>query len=188
MLLWWRKYRFWAQECEPSGTVVIRIWSTSLYDSNEDMFEFLNRYCSLRRCPDHVFLSYVESDVNFYNYPIHVDDIPRMPESKQIFAEIKKAKQTKGAINAKNLEDYWISSVGATLYEKFIQNYSKKMWQVEDNQLIDDFAWSPKGVALKDGSREAWDTTISVYPYAANGYDDYFELQQLKLLYSKHKN
>ena len=143
---------------------------------NEDVFEFLNRYCPLRRCPDHVFLSYVESDGSFYNYPIHVDDIPQMSESKQIYAEIKKAKQTQGAANAKNLEDYWISSVGATLYEKFIQNYSKKMWQVEDNQLIDDFAWSPKGVALKEGSREAWDTAISAYPYAANGYDDYFEI------------
>jgi len=37
---------------------------------NEEVFEFLNKYCPLRRCPDHVFLSYVEEDGNFYNYPI----------------------------------------------------------------------------------------------------------------------
>ena len=155
---------------------------------NEDVFEFLNRYCPLRRCPDHVFLSYVESDGNFYNYPIHVDDIPQMPESKQIYAEIKEAKQTQGAANAKNLEDYWISSVGATLYEKFIQNYSKKMWQVEDNRLIDDFAWSPKGVALKDGSREAWDMPYQHTPMLQMATMTILRLQQLKLRYSKHKN
>jgi UDP-galactopyranose mutase len=47
---------------------------------------------------------------------------------------------------------------------------------VSDNKLIDDFAWSPKGVALKDGPKEAWDTAISAYPYAADGYDKYFTL------------
>jgi len=81
-----------------------------------------------------------------------------------------------GAKAAKNLEDYWISSVGKSLYEKFINSYSKKMWQVDDNKIIDDFAWSPKGVALKEGKREAWDVAISAYPYAKNGYDDYFNL------------
>ena len=50
------------------------------------------------------------------------------------------------------------------------------MWQVDDNKIIDDFAWSPKGVALKEGKREAWDVAISAYPYAKNGYDDYFNL------------
>ena len=143
---------------------------------NEEIFEFLNKYCPLRRCPDHVFLSYVEADGNFYNYPIHMDDIPLMPENTQIFSELKEAKQTQGAAQAKNLEEYWISSVGQSLYDKFIDGYSKKMWQVEDNRKIDDFAWSPKGVALKEGSKEAWDTAISAYPYAADGYDQYFEL------------
>ena len=48
------------------------------------------------------------------------------------------------------------------------------MWLVDDNQEIDTFGWSPKGVALKDGPRAAWDTAISGYPYAADGYDFYF--------------
>ena len=56
---------------------------------NEDVFEFLNKYCPLRRCGEHIFLSYVESDEKFYNYPIHVDDIPLMPESNQILSEIE---------------------------------------------------------------------------------------------------
>lgn len=143
---------------------------------NEEVFDFFNKYCPLRRCPDHRFLSYVEADGNFYNYPIHINDVPDMPESDQIYGELKQAKQTQGAAQAQNLEEYWIASVGQTLYDKFINSYSKKMWQVEDNRLIDDFAWSPKGVALKKGSREAWDTAISAYPYAADGYDQYFDI------------
>ena len=47
-------------------------------------------------------------------------------------------------------------------YMKSLSFYSKKMWQVDDNKIIDDFAWSPKGVALKEGKREAWDVAISV--------------------------
>ena len=79
-----------------------------------------------------------------------------------------------GAKNARNLEEYWIGSVGKTLFNKFIDKYNKKMWLVDDCKQIDTFNWSPKGVALKDGPRAAWDTAISAYPYAENGYDDYF--------------
>ena len=143
---------------------------------NEEVFEFLNRYCPLRLCSEHVFLSYVESDQQFYNYPIHFDDIERMPESNKIYQELEFAKSCEGAVNAKNLEDYWLASVGTTLYDKFVNKYSRKMWQVSDNRMIDDFAWSPKGVALKRGPRAAWDQAISAYPKAANGYDDYFSL------------
>jgi len=144
---------------------------------DEEAFEFFNKYCPLRSCSDHIFLSYVESDGNFYNYPIHVDDVSLMPESGKISTELKEVKQFQGAAQAKNLEEYWITSVGQTLYEKFINGYSKKMWQVDDNSLIDDFGWSPKGVALKEGpNREAWDVAISAYPYAENGYDDYFDI------------
>lgn len=61
-------------------------------------------------------------------------------------------------------------------YTKFINQYSKKMWCLDDNRMIDTFDWSPKGVALKEGARAAWDTAISAYPYAPNGYDNYFEI------------
>jgi UDP-galactopyranose mutase len=41
-----------------------------------------------------------------------------MPDRDQISAERKAAV---GVANAKNLEEYWIGSVGQTLYEKFIE-------------------------------------------------------------------
>lgn len=148
---------------------------------NEVIFEYLNKFCPLRKCNDHVFLTYVEQDDRFYNYPIHIDDIDKMPDANKIHAELnpilderKKFGMVKGALDAKNLEEFWISSVGETLYEKFIKDYSKKMWNVKDNRIIDDFGWSPKGVALKEGGRAAWDTAISAYPIAADGYDQFF--------------
>lgn len=153
---------------------------------NEKVFSFLNKYCPLRRCNDHVFLTYIEEDDKFYNYPIHIDDVPRMPEASQILSELSpivsernKTGKVEGAEAAKNLEEFWISSVGKTLYDKFINSYSKKMWLVDDNRKIDDFGWSPKGVALKDGPREAWNTAISAYPIAADGYDQYFKISTL---------
>lgn len=139
-------------------------------------FDYLNAHCPLRRCNDHVFLTYVQTDDQFYNYPIHVDDIARMPESGLIRDELAECKVLQGAAKAKNFEDFWLASIGRTLYGKFVESYSKKMWQVESNTTIDDFGWSPKGVTLKEGGRAGWDTAISAYPHAANGYDDYFTL------------
>ena len=92
-----------------------------------------------------------------------------------------------GAKNAKNLEEYWIGSVGKILFDKFIDNYNKKMWLVDSCKKIDTFNWSPKGVALKDGPRAAWDSAISAYPIASNGYNDYFDFstKNAKVLISK---
>lgn len=139
---------------------------------NERIFDFLNSYVPLRRL-DHEFITYVERDQEFYSFPIHKDDILRMPDQDHIDVELS---QLEGVERARNLEEYWVRSVGNTLYRKFIDRYSKKMWMIDDNTLIDDFGWSPKGVALKEGPRVAWDMAISAYPYAPNGYDDYFEI------------
>ena len=58
-----------------------------------------------------------------------------------------------------------------------VKGYTEKMWPLVDGcHQIDDFMWSPKGVALKEGPRAAWDTAISAYPLALNGYDDYFDI------------
>lgn len=144
---------------------------------NERVYQFLNQYLPIRLCPNHQFWTYVESDEQFYNFPIHRDDVARMPDNNQIKQELD---QLNPVVSAENLEEYWIASVGKTLYEKFIKRYSMKMWRLDDNRDIDTFKWSPKGVALKEGPRAAWDTAISGYPYAENGYDDYFDISTSK--------
>ena len=140
---------------------------------DEEVFEYLNSYLPIRRCPEHEFITYVSQDSNFYNFPINKDDIPKMPDSQNIYSELS---QLSSIDEACDFEQYWISSVGKTLYEKFVNSYNKKMWMIKDNKEFDTFKWSPKGVALKEGPRAAWDVAISGYPYDLRGYDPYFEL------------
>lgn len=139
---------------------------------NPAVYEYMNAIVPLRSCADHQFITYVERDNAFYNYPIHEDDIAKMPDRDKIEKERKNAV---GVENAKDLEAYWIGSVGRTLFEKFIDGYNKKMWLVDDCKKIDTFNWSPKGVTIKSGPRAAWDTAISAYPYAPDGYNKYFD-------------
>ena len=140
---------------------------------NRAVYDYMNAICPLRSCADHQFITYVERDNAFYNYPIHEDDIARMPDVEKIKKERQEAV---GVAAAKNLEEYWIGSVGQTLYDKFIDKYNKKMWQVDDNKRIDTFSWSPKGVTVKSGPRAAWDTALSAYPYAPDGYNRWFDV------------
>ncbi|MGE0280677.1 MAG: FAD-dependent oxidoreductase [Rhizobiaceae bacterium] len=139
---------------------------------NRAVYDYMNAIVPLRSCADHQFITYVERDNAFYNYPIHEDDIAKMPDRDKI---AKERKDAIGVENAKNLEAYWIGSVGQTLFDKFIDGYNKKMWLVDDCKKIDTFNWSPKGVTIKSGPRAAWDTAMSAYPYAPDGYNKYFD-------------
>ena len=156
---------------------------------NQEVFDYLNKIVPLRLCKEHQFTSFVEQDNNFYNYPIHEDDFSNMPDQNKVRKEVGELdemyrdaefKLTLGEKkleeSAKNYEDFWIKSVGPTLYNKFIKTYTQKMWMTDDNSVIDDFTWSPKGVAIKKGPREGWDSAISAYPYSINGYNDFFDL------------
>ena len=100
-----------------------------------------------------------------------MDDIRAMPDSNEILSQIKNAHSV---AESKNFEEFWINSVGKTLYEKIVKNYTKKMWQMEPSQ-IDTFKWSPKGVTIKDGPRAALDNCMSGYPKAKDGYNYFFD-------------
>jgi UDP-galactopyranose mutase len=144
---------------------------------NRAVYEYLDRIIPIRLCPEHEFLTYVEPDNAFYNYPMNTGDIDRMPDAAEVWQEVRQAKlSVEGVKNAKDLEAYWIASVGRRLYEKMVKYYNMKMWDVDDCRKIDTFNWSPKGVALKEGPRAAWDTAISGYPYAPDGYNRYFDI------------
>lgn len=138
----------------------------------EEVFDFLNRKCPMRRYDaGHEFLTYIERDERFYHFPIHRDEVEEMPDREEILAELAACPGPEGA---KNLEEYWMFSVGPRLYDKFVDGYSRKMWDIPSNTEITDFAFTPKGVALKTGSKAAWSDAISGFPFAMNGYDDYF--------------
>ncbi len=141
------------------------------FTQNREVYDYLNSIVPLRDCGDHQFISYVEEDNAFYNFPIHMDDVRSMPDSSKIINEINNAH---GVKFAKNFEEYWINSVGVTLYNKIIKNYTKKMWQMDPSH-IDTFKWSPKGVTIKDGPRAALDNCMSAYPVAKDGYNRFFD-------------
>jgi len=99
-------------------------------------------------------------------------DLESMPEKKKIKKQLNDGKK----IHAKNLEEFWIKSVGKILFDKIINKYNKKMWMVDDCKKLDTFNWSPKGFTIKSGSRAAFDDWISCYPYAKDGYNSYFDM------------
>ena len=105
-----------------------------------ETYNYLKKFLNLRNVNYHKFKSYVETDNQFYNYPINQKDIQKMPDRKDILSQLKK----KIINNPKNLEEFWIKSIGKILFEKIINNYNKKMWQVESCKEIDTFKWSPK--------------------------------------------
>ena len=80
---------------------------------NKKVFDYINKIIPMRNCSEHEFISYVESDDSFYNFPIHMDDVRSMPDSEIILKEIKEAK---GVANARNIEDFWIGSVVNFIY------------------------------------------------------------------------
>ena len=83
----------------------------------------------MRSCAEHEFITYVNQDDAFYSYPIHENDIRKMPDFIQIE---KERKNTKGPLDAKNLEEYWINCAGKTIFSKFIEGYNKKMWLLDN--------------------------------------------------------
>jgi UDP-galactopyranose mutase len=101
------------------------------------LFDFLNEYVPMRRI-DQVQqnLTFVGGDDRFYSWPIHEDDVANMPDKDEIHQELD-ARSGNEYVDADHFEDWVIGSVGPTLYNKFVNAYSKKMWQVDSNTELD---------------------------------------------------
>ena len=123
---------------------------------------------------DTVSWTYVEADGNFYNYPIQYSDITTMPDSKLIQKELSGL--NKNTIDASNFESYWLSAIGETLYDKFVDKYSRKMWGVESNKnLLASFEWVNKGIPIRDGDTRLYQDQFQGYPVSPDGYNPYFD-------------
>jgi UDP-galactopyranose mutase len=142
--------------------------------SNKKVYDYFNSIVKMRSVRNHEFITYSETDDSFLHYPITLQDINKMKEKKKIKKEISISKFK--IKKSKNLEEYWISSVGKTIYNKIIKNYNHKMWMVNDNKKIDTFNWSPKGATILNKKNDtAWSEIFSSYPIKKNGYNDYFD-------------
>ena len=54
--------------------------------------------------------------------PLSYDDVETMPDKETIYKEMEENKLNKAA--PKNLEEFWVNSIGSTLYEKTVKNYN----------------------------------------------------------------
>lgn len=146
------------------------------YSFNKKVYDHLDSFVKIRNF-DTRTISYVEQDDCFYNYPLQYEDFPKMPDHKQIEKELKIAKKNvdEGNLSFENFEEYWISAIGPTLYKKFVDEYSKKMWGIDSNlELSADFKWINRGTPIRDGDTRLFGDQYQGYPYAITGYNDYF--------------
>lgn len=141
------------------------------YGYSERVYRWIDSFTPMRRFPFSL-LSYVEQDERFYSYPIHEDDIPKMKAHVRIEKELAQRATDKVP---RDFEDYWISRVGETLYNMFVNQYSKKMWMIKHNSELDTFNWSAKDKPIDTGSKECYKGAIIGYPIAYGGYNAYFE-------------
>ncbi len=143
-----------------------------LFTPHAHVFEYLQERIPMRRL-DHYLLTYVERDGQFYSYPIHREDVERMPDRNSIQRELAERPPLE---TARNFEEYWMYSVGPTLYDKFVKQYSQKMWQIETNTVLTDFKFDGKGVELRNGTHQVRPDWFVSYPVSLNGWDDFFAL------------
>ena len=143
-------------------------------EKNMPAFEFLNKIVPMRHLKK-FNLSYQQKDDFFANYPMHIDDIKKLSDSKKIFSELDNLpKETK----AKNFEEFWIGRVGQTLYERFNKFYNLKAWQIKSNTEMDyGFEATVKLKPLETGPRNEFHTGyINAYPTNKDGYNKFFDV------------
>lgn len=143
------------------------------YTPDEEVWAHMNRLAPIR--PFHTKTwTFVERDAQLYHYPLQAGDLPLMPDYSRITKEL--ADRADKAPDVADFETYWQSAVGPTLYEKFVLNYSKKMWGVESNkQLTANWNWVNRGTPIRKGDDRLYEDQKQGYPADPNGYNPYFE-------------
>jgi len=125
------------------------IWFWPNDDINDVIRELTNNklYYIKRR-----LFSYIESEDALYRYPIHFEDIQKMPDSKEILRQLSKNRDKNNKLIAKKLpklgkctfENYFVETIGKNLYKKFMENYTWKMWNIPGNKLQTSMVWADR--------------------------------------------
>ncbi len=139
----------------------------------KEAYDFINKYTPMRDL-EKINYTYIAADSAFYTYPIHEEDIPKMPEAEQIYKELEERPKE---FQPKNFEELWINRVGPTLYEKYVKHYNKKAWKVDSNTEMDfGFEGTVKLRALESGDRREYRDWFNAYPLAKDGYNKFFDI------------
>lgn len=101
---------------------------------------------------DRRLFTFVESDQRKYRYPVHYDDIASMPEKDRIYREVKANRDENLKLIERQLPqigqckfaDYFTAAIGQTLYQKFMANYTWKMWNIPGDELETSMVWADR--------------------------------------------
>jgi len=126
---------------------------------------------------DRRLFTYVEQDRRKYRYPVHYQDIPSMPEHEQIEKELavnrdanlKLIESQLPQIGQCSFADYFTAAIGPTLYEKFMAQYTWKMWNIPGDQLETKMVWADRFQSEKAGAP----TTQNVTGYDPLKFEDH---------------
>jgi UDP-galactopyranose mutase len=101
---------------------------------------------------DRRLFTYVEADRRKYRYPVHYDDIGQMPEREQIYrelsenrdAQLKLVEERLPQIGSCKFAEYFTAAIGQTLYQKFMADYTWKMWNIPGDELETSMVWADR--------------------------------------------
>ncbi len=97
-------------------------------------------------------LTYVEGDRRKYRYPVHYADVASMPDRARIEQELRANRDDQLKLIESRLPeigdckfaDYFTAAIGATLYNKFMANYTWKMWNIPGDELETSMVWADR--------------------------------------------
>jgi UDP-galactopyranose mutase len=126
---------------------------------------------------DRRLFTYIEEDQAKYRYPVHYADIASMPEHEQIDRELRENRDGQLKLIEERLPeignckfaDYFTAAIGSTLYNKFMANYTWKMWNIPGDELETSMVWADRFQSEKDGAP----TTKNVSGYDPLKFDDH---------------
>ncbi len=140
---------------------------------------------------DRRLLTFVESDRRTYRYPVHYADVAQMPERETIDRELRENRDGQlkliearlPEIGQCKFADYFTAAIGATLYDKFMANYTWKMWNIPGDELETSMVWADRFQGEKGGAP----TTQKVTGYDPLKFDDHTLGQGIRFqVYPKH--
>lgn len=170
----------WTQYC---GGHPYTFGPRMFYTHNEEVIKQMTKHVKIRNFEMQSY-TYVESDNQLYNYPLQYSDIALMKDCERISKELEDRKNKTPSVD--NFEDYWLDAIGPTLYNKFVNSYSSKMWGINTNkELAANFEWVNRGTPIRDGDTRLYEDKFQGYPESYDGYNQYFirTLKDVEVLY-----
>lgn len=95
---------------------------------------------------------YTFTEHGLFRYPIHANDIDGMPDSAQIWEELKKHRDENNKLKYDELpklgqckfNEYFEAAIGPTLYKRFMKEYTHKMWGIHGDELETCMVWADR--------------------------------------------